>query len=401
MEYWDKEKSTMIVIERQIWNATVANLTLMALGSSAPEILLSVISTLKDIRAVPPELGPSTIVGSAAFNLLVISGVSIIAVGGEDGEIKKIDDVWVFGVTAILSVWAYIWMYICIEDNKVNVTEGVMTCVFFVALIVISYTADRVNSYRVQQRRTQEERDEADRDEEIKLKKDQIRRIGREFSDNAVIEVAQGINSNNTAQISEQTKKEIRDLFCQIHQVDKVSEIAVNDLLESMQPETLLERFAYRKRNAGNAGDFIRIKGAKGQLEHDEQAKKLVNDVNEYVGFKCLHYSVTESNGHVEITIAKKIISQEITIGVRTINDTAQAPRDYTHIDEIIEFGKRDTEKKIRIPIVDDEEWNPDLEFIVELYDPNKLEGEDRLPGDDTRCRVTILDEDFPGTIGF
>jgi len=26
---------------------------------------------------------------------------------------------------------------------------------------------------------------------------------------------------------------------------------------------------------------------------------------------------------------------------------------------------------------------------------------EDRLPGDDTRCKVTILDEDFPGTIGF
>ena len=41
-----------------------------------------------------------------------------------------------------------------------------------VALIVISYTADRVNSYRVQQRRTQEERDDADRNEEIKLKKD-------------------------------------------------------------------------------------------------------------------------------------------------------------------------------------------------------------------------------------
>lgn len=92
MEYWDKEKSTMIVIERQIWNGTVANLTLMALGSSAPEILLSVISTCKDIEAIPPELGPSTIVGSAAFNLLCISGVSIIGVGGEDDEIKKIDD---------------------------------------------------------------------------------------------------------------------------------------------------------------------------------------------------------------------------------------------------------------------------------------------------------------------
>merc|ERR1719515_143045 len=63
-----------------VWNATVANLTLMALGSSAPEILLSVISTVKDIEAIPPELGPSTIVGSASFNLLVITAVSIVAV---------------------------------------------------------------------------------------------------------------------------------------------------------------------------------------------------------------------------------------------------------------------------------------------------------------------------------
>jgi solute carrier family 8 (sodium/calcium exchanger) len=29
-----------------VWNPTVANLTLMALGSSAPEILLSVIETV-------------------------------------------------------------------------------------------------------------------------------------------------------------------------------------------------------------------------------------------------------------------------------------------------------------------------------------------------------------------
>ena len=32
-----------------IWNATVANLTLMALGSSAPEILLAVIETLSTL----------------------------------------------------------------------------------------------------------------------------------------------------------------------------------------------------------------------------------------------------------------------------------------------------------------------------------------------------------------
>lgn len=39
----------------------------------------------------------------------------------------------------------------------------------------------------------------------------------------------------------------------------------------------------------------------------------------------------------------------------------------------------------------------------MELYDPTKTEQgvNDLLPGDDTRTKVTILDEDFPGTIGF
>lgn len=135
-------------MEKQLWNATVANLTLMALGSSAPEILLSIISTCKDIEAIPPELGPSTIVGSASFNLLVISAVSIIAVGGEDNEIKKIDDLWVFAVTTVFSLWAYIWMWICVGNSYISVFEGVLTCVFFFLLIIISYAADRANNFR-------------------------------------------------------------------------------------------------------------------------------------------------------------------------------------------------------------------------------------------------------------
>lgn len=54
---------TQIVIVR-VWNETVANLTLMALGSSAPEILLSVIEMFaKNFEA--GDLGPGTIVGSA------------------------------------------------------------------------------------------------------------------------------------------------------------------------------------------------------------------------------------------------------------------------------------------------------------------------------------------------
>ena len=68
------------------WNPTVANLTLMALGSSAPEILLSVIEVGGN-RFYSGELGPSTIVGSAAFNMLVISAVCVMGIA--PGEVRS------------------------------------------------------------------------------------------------------------------------------------------------------------------------------------------------------------------------------------------------------------------------------------------------------------------------
>ena len=65
-------KSQIIIVK--VWNETVANLTLMALGSSAPEIMLSVIEIwAKGFKS--GELGPGTIVGSAAFNLFMIIGL--------------------------------------------------------------------------------------------------------------------------------------------------------------------------------------------------------------------------------------------------------------------------------------------------------------------------------------
>ena len=54
-------------IEKEIflWNETVANLTLMALGSSAPEILIAVVETITEIDDVSPKdgLGVFTILG--------------------------------------------------------------------------------------------------------------------------------------------------------------------------------------------------------------------------------------------------------------------------------------------------------------------------------------------------
>jgi len=129
-----------------IWNATIANLTLLALGSSAPEILLSVIESLKDLGKPAGVLGPASIVGSGAFNLLVITGISILSVD----EPKKIYDLGVYACTAIFSLFAYSWMYFTLEiytKDEIDINEAWLTLFFFFLLVGISFAADKYKQF--------------------------------------------------------------------------------------------------------------------------------------------------------------------------------------------------------------------------------------------------------------
>jgi len=156
----ERDEKGQVVRSRKVlvWNATVANLTLMALGSSSPEILLAIIETVKDLGECPGELGAPCIVGSAAYNLLMISAVSIWAVSPEtdtdrDKEprmrgIKKINDVGVFAVTTFYSLLSYVWLWIVLLDQTVTIAEAAITVALFFVLILVAWAADRCNSAR-------------------------------------------------------------------------------------------------------------------------------------------------------------------------------------------------------------------------------------------------------------
>ena len=100
-----KEKEVVMAsgqkVKIQFWNPTVANLTLMALGSSAPEILLALLETVQSLDEPAGELGPSTIVGSAAFNLFVITAVCVYSINTPD--VKTVSAPGVFAMT---STWS-------------------------------------------------------------------------------------------------------------------------------------------------------------------------------------------------------------------------------------------------------------------------------------------------------
>lgn len=161
----------------------------MALGSSAPEILLSVIETLQTLGEPAGDLGPSTIVGSAAFNLLVISGLSILAVD----EVKSINDLGVFFTTSVFSLFAYIWLYLCLQDNRLTVGEAWWTLIFFIILISLAYIADKFNQHFESLKDTQDEIERKNKEDEMKIKKSQLRQLAKQNGEQAVLLIAQGI----------------------------------------------------------------------------------------------------------------------------------------------------------------------------------------------------------------
>eukprot|EP00045_Choanoeca_perplexa_P013748 m.156821 g.156821 ORF g.156821 m.156821 type:complete len:1075 (-) comp16445_c1_seq19:315-3539(-) len=127
------------ILELKIWNDTVANLTLMALGSSAPEILLSIVEVVgRGFEA--GELGPGTIVGSAAFNMLMIIAICMTSV-----KALRVDSIYVLHFTAGSSIFAYIWLYLivsAISPGEIEVWEAVVTILYFPLFVFVAWLFD-------------------------------------------------------------------------------------------------------------------------------------------------------------------------------------------------------------------------------------------------------------------
>ncbi|CAC5412240.1 SLC8A [Mytilus coruscus] len=142
---WDAEKEEKHEREVLVWNETVANLTLMALGSSAPEILLATIEMIFTLGDTEPadSLGTFTIIGSASFNLFVISSICVVSVSSPN--VKYIKEFGVFIVTTIWSVWAYVWMLLVVQyisPGVIEPWEAWVTLLYMPMFVLNAYAQD-------------------------------------------------------------------------------------------------------------------------------------------------------------------------------------------------------------------------------------------------------------------
>ena len=225
------------------WNPTIANLTLVALGSSAPEIIMATLDTVLTLGDCPGELGASCIVGSAAFNLLVISGLSIYAVKKEKGAsdepdedgtkpgYKIIKDLGVFGITATSSILAYVWLWIVLLDMQVSVAEAWITFLLFPLLVGLAFWADQCN---------QKKDDDEDKTEGLPVIDFHYVELQREL-----IQEKSGKADKSEAAVKrrEEMKKFLRETMGH----DDIMTIDKDELKTKMEGNSLLSRIQYRK----------------------------------------------------------------------------------------------------------------------------------------------------------
>ncbi|KAH8236648.1 hypothetical protein KR026_007357 [Drosophila bipectinata] len=395
------EKQVMHV---RIWNETVANLTLMALGSSAPEILLSVIEIYAK-KFESGDLGPGTIVGSAAYNLFMIIAVCMIWIPA--GEVRRIRHLRVFTVTAAFSIFAYVWLWLILSvftPGIISVWEAIVTLLFFPLTVLWAYIAERRllvykymdKNYRVNKRGTV-----------VAGEHDQVEMDAEKGGPRAL--TATPTSRGNEAEAFDEARREYIQVLTELRQKYPDAEL---EQLEMMAQEQVLarsnkSRAFYRiqaTRRMVGSGNLMRkiqerahsdLTEVKAQLHPSEDDD---GDEPTRVYFEPGHYTVMENCGEFEVRVVRRgDISNYATVSFETQDGTASAGTDFVGKRGQLNFPPGVDEQRFRIEVIDDDVFEEDECFYIRLFNPS----ENIKLAVPQIATVMILDDDHAGIFAF
>ncbi|XP_054855991.1 sodium/calcium exchanger 2 isoform X4 [Eublepharis macularius] len=418
----------------RIWNETVSNLTLMALGSSAPEILLSVIEVCGH-NFEAGELGPGTIVGSAAFNMFVVIAVCVYVIPA--GESRKIKHLRVFFVTASWSIFAYIWLYLILavfSPGVVKVWEALLTLVFFPVCVVFAWMADKrllfykyvYKRYRADPRSGIIIGTEGEFPKGIEMDGSFVANDHREsvFVDGSMASVAPLPATTQEEKELDESRKEVIQILKDLKQkhpdkeLEQLVEMANYYALLHQQKSRAFYRIQATRLMTG-AGNILKkhvsefSKKSTNLLEVPSEAE--VEENYSKIFFEPFMYHCLENCGSVTLTVACQQGGDTYNtfyVDYKTEDGSAKAGSDYEYSEGTLIFKPGETQKELKIGIIDDDIFEEDEHFFVRLLNLRVGDAEGMFESDSADhpkgrlvaplvATVTILDDDHAGIFTF
>ena len=122
-------KSAVTVANKFEISERVISITMVAIGTSIPELAASIVASLKKQN----DLSIGNLIGSNIFNLLVVIGVtsSIIPIGGIENSVIFNDMLWVVLFSAIILPLAYFG-----KRNVLTRKKGIMLLILYLIFII-------------------------------------------------------------------------------------------------------------------------------------------------------------------------------------------------------------------------------------------------------------------------
>ena len=168
----------------------------------------------------------------------------------------------VFLTTAIFSVFAYIWLFLCLSINTkgiVTVKEASWTFGFFFILLVLAFACDKYNQKKKEAEKAKLDKETLEKENFIKMKRAHLRTISKTKGLEAVLSAAQG---QKTADMDDNEIQQVKDLYCEILETKDLSKYGLETFMNLLKPDTLFEPFAARKACGVSASkEFLEIKG--------------------------------------------------------------------------------------------------------------------------------------------
>ncbi|XP_052696783.1 sodium/calcium exchanger 1-like isoform X10 [Crassostrea angulata] len=453
---YDAEKKETVEREVLVWNETVANLTLMALGSSAPEIILALGETALKLgqEVVEDSLGTFTIIGSAAFNLLIITSICIVSVPTPD--IKRINEFAVFFVTAGWSIWAYIWMLIVVNyssPGEIEPWEAWVTLAYMPIFVLHAYLVD----YGCKCCKKKKVEDEEGSQDHIRIMTHQQRRgsfaghatAGKELhmlemeKQQKLSHEKEHDQANAEDRLVKMDKgKDQQQTFARARNHKKINTSIMN---KARFRHAVVSAMTGTKKRVGSGHKSARFAELVKQVQSINQAsregKMPAGDLYGKFTFASDRYAVLESagkliidvlfhrnmpkagmkaqvmngdtmtfkNGSTQVTSIpatanpankhnmEQVFEGTVSVEFETREGSGKAGKDFKYHTGVLTFKDTEYRQTITLDIINDNQFENDCDFYVILK--NATSGTSL--GDPSVTRITVVDDDEPGEFQF